>query len=587
MSMRMNGVNRPRTVMPADSQSRISATAKASSRLLLLGTLQCVAAAAMAGGTNTPAPMPAGAPSYLYPHYMQALRAPLPSSAPGYGSSLFPASQLFSDPSGYVGAYLPGGAVPTTGNAFFQSLGTNGRACYSCHRPENGMSISASNLNQLFLLSGGTDPVFAPVDGSTCPKNVPAKNTLAGLIGGLLGLGNPLLGNNAPYSLLLNKGLFRIFLPVPLQTQDYSAYGGSGPHPVEFSISVVSDPYGCNTDPTYATQVDANGVTRQMVSVYRRPRMSTNLKFVTAPGLTLGTGALPNIDYVTGNPVVNLANGQPISGNIMYDGREPTLQSQATDATLGHAQALTAPTAAQVAQMVAFESGIYSAQSSTLLGLLPLTPASNGSGPQGGPAAIAGAAYGSGGFTTFNAFSKTSNILTAATQQSILRGQTLFNTWQFSVGNAAGFNNASLLGITNPFTTTCSSCHGNQPTGNDPFSAGQRDIGIGGQAVAFGGPAPSSDLPLFKVTCKAGYTHPYYGSVIMTTDPGLAMITGRCQDVGRKSVPQLRALASRAPYFSDGSASSLAAVVAFYNYRFNIGLNATQANDLVNFLQSL
>ena len=46
----------------------------------------------------------------------------------------------------------------------------------------------------------------------------------------------------------------------------------------------------------------------------------------------------------------------------MWDGREPSLTSQATDATLGHAQASTPPTAAQLAEIVAFESGIFAAQ---------------------------------------------------------------------------------------------------------------------------------------------------------------------------------------------------------------------------------
>src|SRR5262249_61025931 len=50
-----------------------------------------------------------------------------------------------------------------------------------------------------------------------------------------------------------------------------------------------------------------------------------------------------------------------ISG-IMWDGREPSLSSQAIDATLGHAQANAAPTAEQVAQIVAFETGIFTAQ---------------------------------------------------------------------------------------------------------------------------------------------------------------------------------------------------------------------------------
>jgi cytochrome c peroxidase len=52
-------------------------------------------------------------------------------------------------------------------------------------------------------------------------------------------------------------------------------------------------------------------------------------------------------------------------------------------------------------------------------------------------------------------------------------------------------------------------------------------------------------------------------------------------------VPQLRALAAREPYFHDGSARTLAAVVSFYDQRFSIGLTATEQQDLVNFLATL
>jgi cytochrome c peroxidase len=46
----------------------------------------------------------------------------------------------------------------------------------------------------------------------------------------------------------------------------------------------------------------------------------------------------------------------------MWDGREPSLQSQVVDATLNHAQALSAPSASQIAQIVTFESNIFDAQ---------------------------------------------------------------------------------------------------------------------------------------------------------------------------------------------------------------------------------
>ena len=96
--------------------------------------------------------------------------------------------------------------------------------------------------------------------------------------------------------------------------------------------------------------------------------------------------------------------------------------------------------------------------------------------------------------------------------------------------------------------------------------------------------------PIFKLTCTATASTafpPTEGTTFYTNDPGLALITGKCADIGRRTVPQLRGLASHAPYFSNGSAATLADVVTFYNTRFNMKLTAQQQTDLVNFLNSL
>ena len=74
------------------------------------------------------------------------------------------------------------------------------------------------------------------------------------------------------------------------------------------------------------------------------------------------------------------------------------------------------------------------------------------------------------------------------------------------------------------------------------------------------------------------------GEQIQTTDPGRALITGKWKDIGRFKGPILRALATRAPYFHNGSASDLDAVVDFYNQRFGIGLTDAEKDDLVAFL---
>jgi cytochrome c peroxidase len=77
------------------------------------------------------------------------------------------------------------------------------------------------------------------------------------------------------------------------------------------------------------------------------------------------------------------------------------------------------------------------------------------------------------------------------------------------------------------------------------------------------------------------------GDTVRTTDPGRAMITGKWADVGKFKGPILRALAARAPYFHNGLASSLEAVVDFYETRFGIGLTAREKADLVAFLRAL
>jgi hypothetical protein len=273
------------------------------------------------------------------------------------------------------------------------------------------------------------------------------------------------------------------------------------------------------------------------------------------------------------------------NGNIMSDGREPTLSSQATDATLGHAQATTAPTAAQVAQIVAFESGIYIAQySDRKAGGLSTDGATGGSIALSSSPAGLMAATGQEVVDAYDAWNP-ADVKESAQRASIYRGQQIFNNLTFNVSNDAGVNN--IPGVPKSLPMQCASCHGQVNGTTEPHPAGQHTIGIGGIDAAFGGPEPSQDLPIFKVSCEAGYTTPFNGTVVLTNEPGKALITGKCADIGRFTTSPLRGLAARAPYFSDGSAANLTDVVNFYNKRFNIGLTTQNIQDLVNFLNTL
>ncbi len=552
-------------------KSIVAAAALAGTALLPMGT--AVAQAVNAEAHAILSTMPAEAwPKWFPPMLNQALGIPAAKSIPVPGGTLppliIPQSEKDLNSSGFLGSYQPGGPTVTLNNAFFRSLGTNGRTCFSCHQPSSGMSISTAALQKLYRLTGDIDPVFAAVDGANCP-NTPHN-----------------------HSLLLNKGLFRIFLPVPANA--------------EFTVTVVSDPTGCNTNPAYSTGVDpTTNQPVQIVSVWRRPLVSTNLKFVTDLNPPLPPPA-NNEDPLTGQLLPADENTQLVeSGNIMWDGREQTLATQAFHATAGHAQATQSQLnklglldanaqipvfTPEMTQIVNFENGIFSAQAYDFV-----AGSLSADGATGGPADLAAAVKNvpdttDPAFALYNSWASASG----ARQQSIYRGMQLFLGGKtFAISNVAGIDNISvgpgvtLQNVLGNGGGACKTCHSVPNSGTDTFRAAQHDIGIGGTSVAFGGPAPSPDVAIFKVTCKNNLSTPYHGSSVTTNDIGMAMISGKCADIGRLTVAPLRGLAARAPYFSDGSAATLLDVVNFYNKRFSIGLTDQEKQDLVNFLSAL
>ncbi len=487
--------------------------------------------------------LPGDTPAYFRAVYRSMMRSPRPvriydtGGVPRYVRSL----EIDPDPSGRLGSYHPDGDTDTSQNAFFQPLGTNGRSCVTCHQPPSGMSVSVRNIQRRLHATCGRDPIFAPVDGANCPNQVPTS-------------GSPSMADfKAAHSLLIHRGLFRIALPVPPDA--------------EYQLEVVDDPSTCNLDRTYSVNDDGT----QIVSVFRRPLISSNLHFKTT--------------------TLDLAPGSSPLTSIMFDGREPTLFTQATDATLGHAQATQPPTQDQLDQIVAFETGIFSAQRfADGAGLL------DAAGATGGPVALSShgqdaPVFGVLAFDEYDAWSTAKS----AERQSIARGQKLFlgtggqsgDRGSFAISNVAGFSD--FPGIPNPLPgQSCSTCHNFAHAGSDILARSQRDIGIGGQASAIGGPNVSAELPVFKLTCPAGsFLWDPLLTTVFTNDPGKALITGKCRDIGARSVPSLRALAAHEPYFSDGSAATLLDVVNFYDRRFAIGLTSDEKRDLVNFLNAL
>ena len=174
-------------------------------------------------------------------------------------------------------------------------------------------------------------------------------------------------------------------------------------------------------------------------------------------------------------------------------------------------------------------------------------------------------------------------------RESIARGQDVFMFRTFWIRDAMHLNT---VGLGNPAKRTCSTCHGMHMMGMD-VANGWMDIGTTNLPWAREEPRnPWNDrkpeLPLFKITCKPGVPpHPFLGRVFYTQDPGRALISGKCNDVGTIVMQQLRGLSARAPYFSNGSAASLREMVDFYDRRFNIGFTDQERDDLINFLSAL
>jgi cytochrome c peroxidase len=438
------------------------------------------------------------------------------------------------DQTGIIATAQPGGSTKTSQSAFFGNLGTNNRTCFSCHQPQDGWGVSAASVQARYRASYGNDPIFRLVDGATCPSadvsNVAAKQRA--------------------YSLLLSKGLIRIGLPVPATA--------------EYQIVSVTDPYGCNTNPvTGLTNFGPSGPTTGIVSVYRRPLPSTNLGFLTT---------------------------------IMWDGREPSLTQQAIDATLIHAQGNAAPTALQQQQIVAFESGIFTAQAFD-----DDAQYLSAAGATGGPEALANLLSGFfigindplGGnpqglpFTSqiFDLYQAWNGIKgrggVNAAREAVARGEALFNNTPITITGVAGINDLPGLTTVSGF---CGTCHDSPNVGNHSVKL---PINIG---IANAGPDNDNagldigDLPEFTLLCVSG---PNIGKSYTVTDPGKALISGKCADIGKVKGPILRGLAGRAPYFHNGSAATLLDAVNFYNLRFNIGLTPAQMSDLAAFLQTL
>ena len=408
-------------------------------------------------------------------------------------------------------------------NEFFQDLGTNGRRCVSCHVPTSGWTITPGELRTVFNLTDGgkfedglgLSAVFRTVDGSNSPNA--DVSTLA--------------KRKQAYSMLLNRGVIRIGLPVPATA--------------EFELIAVDDPY--------------KFASAKQLSLFRRPPPVTNVKLIST---------------------------------VMWDGREVVpgetveqeLQTQASDATVLHAQGQPLPQATR-ASIVNFITGLATAQTFDFAaGNL------SDAGAKGGPDTILAQPFYIGindnfgdsktgapfNPVVFNIYDKWANVRGAREEarRQIARGQAIFNTKPISITGVSGINDEAVFGTPAKLIGSCTTCH-DTPNGGAHSIVAPLNIGLVDASRR------TPDMPLYTLRNKTT------GQTVQVTDPGRAMVDGKWAHIGRFKGANLRDLAPRAPYFHNGSAKDLAAVVDFYDERFTIGFTKQERADLIAFLRTL
>ena len=470
-------------------------------------------------------------------HFMQGLllcigfafgAAAQPPDAAGRPTAYRHSIEYTQNASGWQQSTVLSGSIDRD-NPFFSALGSNGRSCASCHRQAEGWSISAAGIRRRFTQSAGIAPVFRLVDGAVSPHA--DVSTLA--------------ARRRSYGMLLKYGVLRIGLPIPDNA--------------EFRLAAVDDPYG------YASAEE--------LSLFRRPLPTTNLVWDTA---VMWDGRFTASAFVP-----------PMDIGMQLDDLASSLAIQARDAILGHEQSASAPPSELLARVVRFELGLFTAQSfDDRAGRLNADNARGGADilsqqrfwvgindPLG--ADPAGLPFDSTSMRLFDRWQPDPGRWPGRSdrpaRRAIARGEQVFNSLPFDIRGVAGLNDLTGQAV---IQGTCSTCHNAPNIGNHSLSL-PIDIGIADADRR------TPDLPLYTLINKRT------GERRQTTDPGLALITGRWDDIGKFKGPILRGLAARAPYFHNGSAATIEDVLDFYDQRFAIGLDAQQKSDLAAFLKAL
>jgi hypothetical protein len=345
----------------------------------------------------------------------------------------------FSNPAGVHRTVAVDGP-PDRGNPFFEDLGTNGRTCFSCHRPAQAWSVTPDELVDRFNRTAGRDPIFRTNDGSNCEGAV----------------AHSVAQRRRAFSLLLTKGLIRVGMNVPATA--------------EFEVVDVNDPYGCNAP-------------MSSVSMYRRPLPTANLKFLstvmwdgrhTAAGKSVRDGLVAQAREA----VISHAEGaSPTDMQLraMADFELGLFTAQVRDERAGRLSEAGAQGGPRRLIVQPFCIGINDP-----LGMLPAVPgACLGPSPGFDPRV----------FRLFAGWRRDRS----AERRAIARGEEIFNTRPFAITSVPGLNGGPGDPVSGPIQSgTCTICHDTPNAGNHSVSM-PLNIGIVDAARR------TSDQPLYTL----------------------------------------------------------------------------------------
>jgi cytochrome c peroxidase len=114
-----------------------------------------------------------------------------------------------------------------------------------------------------------------------------------------------------------------------------------------------------------------------------------------------------------------------------------------------------------------------------------------------------------------------------AYRKAVARGEALFNNTPITITGVAGINDLPGLTTVSGF---CGTCHDTPDVGNHSVKL-PINIGIANGGANNNNPGLDiADLPVFALSCVSG---PNADKTYTVTDPGRALISGKCADIGK------------------------------------------------------